>query len=56
MERALSERVEKSGLQVDAALAAGIFHEGLITVSAVKQYLAELGIPVRTSETITPTS
>ena len=41
---------------VDAALAAGIFHEGLITVSAVKQYLAKLGIPVRTSETITPTS
>jgi cyclase len=31
----------------DAALAAGIFHEGLITVGAVKQLLQQAGIPVR---------
>lgn len=31
----------------DAALAAGIFHDGTTTVGAVKQVLAEAGIPVR---------
>ena len=41
---------------VDAALAAGIFHEGLVTVSAVKQYLLEMGIPVRMPEPIAPTT
>jgi cyclase len=35
---------------VDAALAAGIFHEGLTTVTSVKQYLSEQGIPVRIPE------
>lgn len=31
----------------DAALAAGIFHEGVITIAAVKRALAEAGVPVR---------
>jgi cyclase len=31
----------------DAALAAGIFHDGTTTVRAVKRVLAEAGIPVR---------
>jgi cyclase len=39
----------------DAALAAGIFHDGLTTVAAVKHQLAAAGIPVRTIETVVPT-
>ncbi len=31
----------------DAALAAGIFHDGLISIAEVKRVLAEAGIPVR---------
>lgn len=31
----------------DAALAAGVFHRGTITIGEVKGYLSELGIPVR---------
>ena len=31
----------------DAALAASVFHEGLYTVGAVKEYLAGRGVPVR---------
>jgi len=33
--------------KADAALAAGVFHEGLLTPAAVKAYLHEWGIPVR---------
>ena len=33
--------------KADAALAASIFHDGRFTVKAVKDYLAERGIPVR---------
>lgn len=33
----------------DAALAAGIFHDGLTTVSAVKSFLAREGVRVRTN-------
>ena len=31
----------------DAALAAGIFHDGLVSISEVKRVLAEAGVPVR---------
>jgi cyclase len=34
----------------DAALAAGIFHEGLVTVAAVKQELERAGVAVRRAE------
>jgi cyclase len=34
----------------DAALAAGIFHDGVTTVHAVKRVLADAGVPVRTGE------
>ncbi|HEY8469699.1 MAG TPA: imidazole glycerol phosphate synthase subunit HisF [Longimicrobiales bacterium] len=34
----------------DAALAAGIFHDGTTTVRAVKRFLAAAGVPVRHSE------
>lgn len=33
--------------QADGALAAGIFHEGLVTVGEVKRYLREKGLAVR---------
>ncbi|MGQ9490164.1 MAG: imidazole glycerol phosphate synthase subunit HisF [Anaerolineae bacterium] len=33
--------------QADAALAASLFHDGKLTVAAVKAYLAERGVPVR---------
>ncbi|MGH7471299.1 MAG: imidazole glycerol phosphate synthase subunit HisF [Longimicrobiales bacterium] len=39
----------------DAALAAGIFHDGVTTVTAVKQQLAAAGIPVRLSQSASPT-
>jgi cyclase len=38
----------------DAALAAGIFHDGTTTVPVVKRFLAEAGIPVRPAPTLTP--
>jgi len=31
----------------DAALAASLFHDGVLTIGAVKDYLAERGVPVR---------
>jgi cyclase len=34
----------------DAALAAGIFHDGVTTVRAVKRLLADAGVPVRLAE------
>jgi imidazole glycerol-phosphate synthase subunit HisF len=33
--------------KADAALAASLFHDGVLTIPALKQYLAEKGIPVR---------
>ena len=36
----------------DAALAAGIFHEGVTTVRAVKQVLADAGIPIRDAQPV----
>jgi cyclase len=33
--------------RADAALAAGIFHEGLVSVPAVKEFLASNGVEVR---------
>ena len=36
----------------DAALAAGIFHDGITTVAAVKQVLAQAGIPVREAQPV----
>jgi len=36
----------------DAALAAGIFHEGVTTVRAVKQVLAKAGIPIRDAQPV----
>ena len=38
----------------DAALAAGIFHDGTTTVAAVKRLLAGAGIPVREMPTLAP--
>ena len=38
----------------DAALAAGIFHDGTTTVRAVKRVLADAGVPVRETEQPTP--
>jgi cyclase len=38
----------------DAALAAGIFHDGVTTVAKVKRALAAEGIPVRLTESIAP--
>ena len=38
----------------DAALAAGIFHDGVTTVTKVKRALAAEGIPVRLTESIAP--
>lgn len=43
-----AEVFERTG--ADAALAASVFHEGLLTVGAVKQALAARGIPVRPAE------
>ena len=40
----------------DAALAAGIFHDGVTTVAAVKRVLAEAGIAVRATEASSPNS
>jgi len=34
----------------DAALAAGIFHDGVTTVHAVKRHLADAGVPIRLTE------
>ena len=34
----------------DAALAAGIFHDGMYTVAQVKEQLAQLGIPIRPTQ------
>jgi cyclase len=31
----------------DAALAAGIFHDGITTIAAVKSFLSRAGVPVR---------
>jgi cyclase len=39
----------------DAALAAGIFHDGITTVAAVKQCLSAAGVPVRLAEAASPT-
>jgi cyclase len=39
----------------DAALVAGIFHDGVTTISAVKQQLMAAGIPVRMLEVPSPT-
>ncbi len=38
----------------DAALVAGIFHDGTTTVAAVKQALAAAGVPVRPVEAVQP--
>ena len=38
--------------KADAVLAASIFHFGTYTVSDVKQYLAQHGVPVRLPETV----
>jgi cyclase len=38
----------------DAALAAGIFHDGLISIAEVKRMLAEAGIPIRMQAAATP--
>ena len=40
-----SEAIERGGAA--AALAASLFHDRELTISAVKQHLAEEGIPVR---------
>jgi cyclase len=34
----------------DAALAASLFHDGVLTIGAVKNYLAERGLPIRLPE------
>jgi cyclase len=33
--------------RADALLAASVFHDGIFSVRAVKEYLRDLGIPVR---------
>ena len=33
--------------KADAALAASIFHDGIYTIAAAKEYLAHHGVPVR---------
>jgi cyclase len=38
--------------KADAVLAASIFHFGTYTVTDVKRYLAEHGVPVRLPETV----
>jgi imidazole glycerol phosphate synthase subunit HisF len=42
--------------RADAALAAGIFHEGLVTVDNVKRELFRAGVPVRLGTTGTNTN
>ena len=44
------------GTRVEAALAAGIFHRGEVTVQQVKEELARAGIPARSAEAGTSTS
>jgi len=38
----------------DAALAAGIFHDGKCTIAEVKRLLASSGIPIRLAQTASP--
>ena len=42
-------QVLQSG-KADAALAASLFHDGLLSISELKDYLAECGIPIRTND------
>ncbi len=45
--------MDQGGADASAALAASIFHYGEYTVAQAKAYLAERGIPVRTTEEVT---
>ncbi len=43
-----TEALKEGG--ADAALAAGIFHDGVVEIAEVKRALAAAGVPVRSSE------
>jgi cyclase len=51
----IREGLATGGGEADAAIAASIFHFGLVTIAQAKRYLREHGIPVRPPEPPVPT-